>query len=91
LYVRKKFGAMHWNRIAAEWDAKLKKLTAHPETGAGIAELSGTGYAGYRKVLHKNVYAVYSFNDTELRIHMFIPGMRDFKTHLMHRLLSASA
>lgn len=87
-YVVKKFGASHWNQIVGEWQDIFRRIAQNPETGSSIAELSGTGYANYRRHLHKNAYAVYSYNDREVRVHMFIPGMRDFRTHVIKRIYS---
>ena len=88
-YVVAKFGAIHWNKIASEWHESLKKVANNPELGIGIVELSGTGYSSYyRKYRHKKVYAVYSFNASEIRVHMFIPEMRDFRTHVLNRILA---
>ena len=87
-YVVGKFGAIHWNKIVAEWQELTNTLAINPEIGTQIEELEGTGYNNFKKFHHKNVFVVYSFTATELNIHMFIPSMRDFKTHLMNRLMS---
>jgi plasmid stabilization system protein ParE len=86
-YVTKKFSAKDWNRIADAWRKNLKKVAGNPELGSKIDELEGTGYVSFRKYHYKNVFAVYSFNDTELEVHLFVPSMRDFRTHLMNRIL----
>jgi plasmid stabilization system protein ParE len=87
-YVVAKFGAIHWNNIVDEWQDNMNKVANNPEIGTQIQELDGTGYKSFKKYHHKNVYAVYSYSETEVHVHMFIPSMRDFKTHLMNRLLN---
>ncbi|WP_423198012.1 Type II toxin-antitoxin system RelE/ParE family toxin [Cupriavidus sp. H19C3] len=87
-YVVKKFSNGDWNKIVDEWQDNLKKVANNPSIGTNIQELDGTGYLNFKKYHHKNVYAVYSFSDDEIRVHMFIPSMRDFRTHLMNRLLN---
>ncbi|MDR1989687.1 MAG: type II toxin-antitoxin system RelE/ParE family toxin [Acidobacteriaceae bacterium] len=86
-YVVRKFGAGHWNTIAGEWKTHLKNIADNPGIGSHIDELDGTGYVNVKKYHYKNVIAVYSFSDTELEVHLFMPAMRDFRTHLMNRML----
>jgi toxin ParE1/3/4 len=85
-YVVEKFGPIHWEKIIIEWQEITQRIAHNPDIGSRIAELSGTGYSNYKKYLHKNAYAIYSFNESEVRIHMFIPSMRDFRTHVVNRI-----
>ncbi|MDR0781738.1 MAG: type II toxin-antitoxin system RelE/ParE family toxin [Pseudomonadales bacterium] len=88
-YVVQKFGAKDWNRIAEAWKKHLNSIASNPELGSRIEELEGTGYINCKKYHYKNVFVIYSFDDTALEVHMFMPSMRDFRTHLMHRMLQA--
>lgn len=88
-YVVRKFSVVDWGNIVEEWQVNINKIANNPEIGTHISELDGTGYSNFKKYHHKNVYVVYSFTDSEVRVHMFIPSMRDFRTHLMNRLLNA--
>lgn len=87
-YVVRKFSAADWNHISNAWQINLNKIAKNPELGSGIPELEDTGYNAFKKYHYKNVYVVYSFSATELEIHMFIPSMRDFRAHLLKRLLN---
>ena len=88
-YVTQKFGAEAWLTINSEWQTKIKKLAAAPELGSNISELEGTGFTGFKKYQYKNVYVIYQTSGSLLTIYMFIPSMRDFRRHLMDRLLAA--
>ena len=88
-YLLREFGPLTWKNINIEWKDKLQRIAASPQIGADLHELAGTGFGNFKKFCHKNVYAVYAFNEAEIVVYMFIPAMRDFRTHLMHRLLGA--
>jgi len=88
-YVTQKFGAEAWLAINSEWQTKINKLAAAPELGSNISELEGTGFSGFKKYQYKNAYVVYQTSESLLTIYMFIPSMRDFRRHLMDRLLAA--
>ena len=88
-YVTHKFGAQAWASINREWQTKINKLAIDPNLGSDILELDGTGFSGFKKYQYKNAYVIYQYSDALLTIYMFIPSMRDFRHHLMERLLSA--
>ena len=88
-YVTQKFGTEAWLVINNEWQTKINKLAAAPELGSNISELDGTGFTGFKKYQYKNAYVVYHTSEALLTIYMFIPSMRDFRRHLMDRLLDA--
>ncbi|BDU53049.1 type II toxin-antitoxin system RelE/ParE family toxin [Limnohabitans sp. INBF002] len=88
-YVSHKFGAQTWEAINSEWQSKIKKLALDPNLGSNIPELNGTGFTGFKKYQYKNAYVVYHHSAELLTIYMFIPSMRDFRQHLMERLLDA--
>ena len=86
-YVTDQFGNQPWLAINDEWQNKIKKLAVDPDLGTNIPELDGTGFTGFKKYQYKNAYVVYHHADDFLVIYMFIPSMRDFRRHLMERLL----
>jgi toxin ParE1/3/4 len=88
-YVTQRFGAEAWLVINNEWQTKINKLAATAELGSNISEIDGTGFTGFKKYQYKNAYVVYQTSDSLLTIYMFIPSMRDFRRHLMDRLLAA--
>jgi plasmid stabilization system protein ParE len=88
-YVTQKFGIQTWLEINNEWKAKINKLAVNPALGSNIAELEGTGFTGFKKYHLKNAYVVYQATEALLAVYMFIPSKRDFRQHLMDRLLSA--
>jgi len=88
-YVTQKFGAEAWLAINSEWQTIINKLAAAPELGSNISELEGTGFTGFKKYQYKNAYVIYQTSGSLLTIYMFIPSMRDFRRHLMDRLLAA--
>lgn len=87
-YVTQKFGTETWLDINSEWQSKINKLATNPELGSNISELDGTGFTGFKKYQYKNAFVVYQTSDSLLTIYMFIPSMRDFRQHLMNRLLA---
>ncbi len=88
-YVTHQFGAQTWKAINGAWQTKIKKLTLDPNLGSDIPELNGTGFTGFKKYQYKNAYMVYHQSAELLTVYMFIPSMRDFRQHLMERLLDA--
>ena len=88
-YVTHQFGKDAWLAINNDWQNKIKKLAADPALGTHISELDGTGFTGFKKYQYKNAYVVFHTSDALLTIYMFIPSMRDFRRHLMDRLLNA--
>ena len=88
-YVTQKFGTEAWLVINNEWQTKINKLAAAPELGSNISELDGTGFTGFKKYQYKNAYVVYHTSEALLTVYMFIPSMRDFRRHLMDRVLDA--
>ena len=88
-YVTHQFGTQTWQAINGEWQKKIKKLAVDPDLGTNMTELDGTGFVGFKKYQHKNALVVYHCTDQLLTIYMFIPSMRDFRRHLMARLLDA--
>ncbi len=88
-YVTHKFGVQAWEAINREWQSKIKKLALDLNLGSNIPELNGTGFTGFKKYQYKNAYVVYHHSAELLTIYMFIPSMRDFRQHLMERLLDA--
>jgi plasmid stabilization system protein ParE len=88
-YVTHKFGVQAWEATNREWQSKIKKLALGPNLGSNIHELNGTGFTGFKKYQYKNAYVVYHHSAELLTIYMFIPSMRDFRQHLMERLLDA--
>lgn len=88
-YVTQRFGAEAWLVINNEWQTKINKLAATPELGRKISEIDGTGFTGFKKYQHKNAYVFYQTSEELLIVYMFISSMRDFRRHLMERLLAA--
>ena len=88
-YVVQKFGTQTWAAIHTQWQLKIQKIAANPDLGSPIPELDGSGFTGFKKYQYKNAYVVYHHSDERVTIYMFIPRMRDFRQHLMQRLLSA--
>ncbi len=88
-YVTHQFEAQTCAAINAGWQTKIKKLTLDPNLGSDIPELNGTGFTGFKKYQYKNAYMVYHQSAELLTVYMFIPSMRDFRQHLMERLLDA--
>jgi len=86
-YVVKKFSVLDWNNINDEWKLKIEALVENPSSGSKIRELEGTGFVDFRKIHHKNVYMIYSWDEKNIYVRMFVPSMRDFRTHLLKRIL----
>ncbi len=88
-YVSHQFGAQTMKAINSAWQTKINKLTLDPNLGSDIPELNGTGFTGFKKYQYKNAYMFYHQSAELLTVYMFIPSMRDFRQHLMERLLDA--
>lgn len=59
----------------------------YPEAGAEIDELKELFQEPFRIRLVRQTRIVYEYDDKEVLIHMFIHTMRDFRAHLLKRLL----
>lgn len=87
-YVKRDFGAAIWNAVNAEYKSAIHRIKRFPEAGSPVEELRELGMLNVRSTLVRQTRIVYEFDDEWVIIHMFIATRRDFRTHLMRRLLS---
>lgn len=87
-YVKKDFGDNVWNEVNQEFKDMLKNIGNSPASGRQIDELLEVGINNFRFRLVRQTKIIYEYNDTEVLVHMFIHTSRDFRTHLMKRLLN---
>jgi len=86
-HVQRAFGTSVWREVLAEYKASLERIQHNPEAGSPIDELKEVGIANVRFRLVRQTRVVYAFDDSRVIVHMFIHTRRDFRTHLLKRLL----
>ncbi len=87
-YVRKEFGESVWNEINAEYKSSFRLIKKDPQIGSCIDELKEIGIVDIRCVLVRQTRVIYEFDEALVLVHMFIATRRDFRTHLLERLLA---
>ncbi|MFT4243450.1 MAG: type II toxin-antitoxin system RelE/ParE family toxin [Acidovorax sp.] len=85
--VKSEFGDNIWNTVNAEYKKAFDRIQNRPELGRHIDELRDLGVANVRYRLVRQTRVVYEFDDAQAIVHMFIHTRRDFRTHLLQRLL----
>ncbi|MDQ2821083.1 MAG: type II toxin-antitoxin system RelE/ParE family toxin [Pseudomonadota bacterium] len=88
-HVQKDFGDIVWNEVNLAFKDMFRKIGARPENGKEMEELRQVGKQNFRFRMVGQTKIVYEFNDTEVLVHMFIHTRRDFRTHLMNRLVNS--
>lgn len=86
-YVLSQFGKEIWNQVFEEFKNTINDIGLYPEAGAEIDELKELFQEPFRIRLVRQTRIVYEYDDKEVLIHMFIHTMRDFRAHLLKRLL----
>jgi plasmid stabilization system protein ParE len=86
-YVLSQFGREIWNQVFEEFKNTINDIGLYPEAGAEIDELKELFQEPFRIRLVRQTRIVYEYDDKEVLIHMFIHTMRDFRAHLLKRLL----
>lgn len=86
-YVKRDFGDSIWNIVNAEYKDAFKSIKESPKIGSYVDELRELGIANVKYVLVRQTRVVYEFDDHLIVIHMFIGTRRDFRAHLLKRLL----
>ena len=90
-YIKRQFGDLVWIEVNQEFKETIRQLTINPMLGTYIDELAGLGFENFRRTLVRQTRVIYEFDSKRLIIHMFIHTKRDFKTHLVNRLLAPIA
>lgn len=88
-YVKSQFGDAVWTEVNNEFKATIISIGLNPEAGTEIEELKEVGQVNFKTRLARQIRIVYEYDDTDVLIHMFIHTRRDFRAHLMKRLLNA--
>lgn len=86
--VKDEFGEPTWKTINAEYKAALRRIEEGPEAGNPIGLLQDLGMNHVRYVLVRQTRIVYAYDAHQVLVHMFIHTRRDFRTHLLKRLLA---
>lgn len=86
-YVNKAFGDSVWNTVNAEYKEAIQRIKGNPQAGSYIDELQELGMNHYKCILVRQIRVIYEFNQHLVIIHMFINTQRDFRSHLLKRLL----
>jgi toxin ParE1/3/4 len=86
-YVKAEFGDSVWNDVNAEYKKAIQRIKKSPLAGSGLDELIDIGITNIKFVLVRQTKIVYEFDETQVLIHMLINTKRDFRTHLMKRLI----
>jgi toxin ParE1/3/4 len=86
-YVKAEFGEFTWNKANAEYKKGIQKIKVNPLRGIEIDELEDIGITNVKYILVRQTKVVYELNASEVIVHMFIHTKRDFRAHLLKRLL----
>ena len=86
-YVLSQFGKAVWAEVLDEFKTTISDIGLYLEAGAEIDELSELIEETFRIRLVRQTRIVYEYDDREVLVHMFIHTMRDFRSHLLKRLL----
>lgn len=87
-YVKAQFGDAVWNDVNKEFKITIYNIALSPEAGKEVEELKELGQENFRTRLVRQTRIVYEYDDKEVLVHMFIHTKRDFRAHLMKRLLN---
>jgi toxin ParE1/3/4 len=87
-YVLSQFGNGVWNEVLEEFKTTINNIGLYPEAGAEIEELKELIQENFRIRLVRQTRIVYEYDDKKVLVHMFIHTMRDFRAHLLKRLLN---
>jgi toxin ParE1/3/4 len=90
-YVVAQFGDTIWQEVNQEFKATITNIGLHPEAGKEIVELQEIGETKFRLRLVRQTRIVYEYDENKVLIHMFIHTKRDFRTHLLKRLLKTGS
>jgi len=86
-YVQADFGASVWHSVNAKYKNAFKRIEKNPELGNPVDALKELGVANIKYVLLEQTRIVYEFDDELVLVHMLIHTKRDFRTHLLKRML----
>lgn len=86
-YVRQEFGDEVWRAVHVQFKQSFQLIQDKPTLGSSIDLLAELGVHNIRYVLVRQTKIVYEFDDDKVLIHMFINTRRDFRAHLLQRLL----
>jgi toxin ParE1/3/4 len=86
-YVQLEFGDSVWNAVNAEYKKAIQRIKKSPRAGSPVDEVTEVGITNVKYVLVRQTKIVYEFDETQVLVHMFINTKRDFRTHLLKRLL----
>jgi toxin ParE1/3/4 len=87
-YVQSQFGKEVWNQVFEEFKNTINDIGLYPEAGTEIDELKELFQETFRIRLVRQTRIVYEYDDKEVLVHLFIHTMRDFRAHLLKRLLN---
>lgn len=85
--VKREFGENIWNTVNTEYKAAMDLIKNNPGIGSQFDELKELGIDNIRYVLVRQTRMMYEFDATTIVIHGFIHTRRDYRTHLLKRLL----
>lgn len=88
-HVKREFGEASWDKTHAAFKGAIALIKHAPEMGVEIDELTALGITAFRSKLVGQTRIIYEFDDVNVLIHMFIHTRRDFRSHLINRVLGA--
>ncbi|MDR2214814.1 MAG: type II toxin-antitoxin system RelE/ParE family toxin [Nevskiaceae bacterium] len=87
-YVNAQFGKNVWKAAYQEFKKTIRNIGLNPASGKRMEELADLGLDNFRIRLVRQTRIVYEYDETTVLIHMFIHTRRDFRAHLLRRLLN---
>jgi toxin ParE1/3/4 len=80
-------GVRCWNAVNAEYKKAIQRIKKSSRAGSAIDKATEVGITNVKYVLVRQTKIVYEFDEIQVLVHMFINTKRDFRTHLLKRLL----
>lgn len=87
-HVKSQFGVAVWNEVNQEFKATISNIGLTPEAGKVIEELNDLAEGNFRLRLVRQTRIIYEYDDRQVLVHMFVHTKRDFRAHLIKRMLS---
>ena len=87
-HVVQEFGDGVWNAVNLEYKQAIERIRNHPAMGSEVEALQDLGIMNVKAILVRQTRVVYEFDDEWVVLHMFIHTRRDFRSHLLRRLLA---
>jgi toxin ParE1/3/4 len=87
-YVESQLSETVWNELNQEFKATIADIRFYPEVGEVDEALHDLREENFGLRLVRQSRIVYEYDDKQVLVHMFVRTKRDFRTHIIKRILS---